>query len=151
MGAQMAALKQQADKEHSEFEKEWRELGRLVENDKRMKEFMRQKVRNAETKINETQKDDTQKKKLVKSMSDTQKSQLAINANQEKVATFEEAFARIQAATGICDIDDLVQTFIYGEDQNFGLFKYNNLLSADIEKLEQQISDHKEEYVTLSG
>merc|ERR1712086_1030223 len=44
--AQMAALKQQADKEHTEFEKEWRELGKLVENDKKMKEFMRQKVRN---------------------------------------------------------------------------------------------------------
>ena len=26
--AQMAALKQQADKEHAEFEKEWRELGK---------------------------------------------------------------------------------------------------------------------------
>merc|ERR1712203_1187443 len=43
--AQMAALKQQADKEHAEFEKEWRELGKLIENDKKMKEFMRQKVR----------------------------------------------------------------------------------------------------------
>merc|ERR1719313_1177260 len=46
--AQMAALKQQADKEHGEFEKEWKELGRLIENDKRMKEFMRQKVRGAQ-------------------------------------------------------------------------------------------------------
>merc|ERR1711977_221678 len=44
--AQMAALRQQADKEHAEFEKEWRELGKLIENDKKMKEFMRQKVRN---------------------------------------------------------------------------------------------------------
>merc|ERR1712054_551244 len=43
--AQMAALKQQADKEHAEFEKEWRELGRLIENDKKMKEFMRQRHR----------------------------------------------------------------------------------------------------------
>merc|ERR1712060_611329 len=64
--AQMASLKQQADKEHSEFEKEWRELGRLIENDKRMKEFMRQKVRNAEAKVNESQKDDTIKKKSTK-------------------------------------------------------------------------------------
>merc|ERR1711977_719327 len=46
--AQMAALKQQADKEHAEFEKEWTELGRLIENDKKMKEFMRSKVRNRE-------------------------------------------------------------------------------------------------------
>merc|ERR1712164_95780 len=42
--AQMAALKQQADKEHAEFEKEWTELGRL-KNDKKMKEFMRQRHR----------------------------------------------------------------------------------------------------------
>merc|ERR1719217_1459460 len=42
---QMAQLKQQAEKEHQEFEKEWRDLGRLIENDKRMKEFMRQKER----------------------------------------------------------------------------------------------------------
>merc|ERR1719337_621096 len=46
--AQMAALKQQADKEHAEFEKEWRELGKLIENDKKMKEFMRSKVRSKE-------------------------------------------------------------------------------------------------------
>merc|ERR1712113_1145508 len=117
-----------------------------------MKEFTRQKVRSAEAKISESQKDDTHKKKATKGIADaTQKSQLAITANQERVATFEEAFARIQAATGICDIDELVQTFINGEDQNYGLFKYNNLLSADIEKLEQQIADYKEEYVTLSG
>merc|ERR1712203_841621 len=44
--AQMTSLKQQADKEHQEFEKEWKELGRLIENDKKMKEFMRQKERN---------------------------------------------------------------------------------------------------------
>merc|ERR1712072_1601730 len=47
--AQMAALKQQADKEHAEFEKEWTELGRLIENDKKMKEFMRQRHRQQES------------------------------------------------------------------------------------------------------
>merc|ERR1712060_719980 len=43
--AQMANLKVQADKEHTEFEKEWRELGELIENDKKMKEHMRKQVR----------------------------------------------------------------------------------------------------------
>merc|ERR1712039_33342 len=46
--AQMANLKVQADKEHVEFEKEWKELGKLIENDKRLKEFMRTKVRGAD-------------------------------------------------------------------------------------------------------
>merc|ERR1712072_331431 len=75
----------------------------------------------------------------------------AITGTQEKVVTYEEAFSKIQAATGICDIDELVQNFINAEDQNFTLFKYNNELSADIEKLEQQIADYKEEYTGLSG
>eukprot|EP00438_Fugacium_kawagutii_P016659 Skav229369 [mRNA] locus=scaffold584:72091:74583:- [translate_table: standard] len=51
----------------------------------------------------------------------------------------------IRAATGICDIDQLVQNFIDAEDTNFSLFKYNNELSAEIEKLEQQIAEFKEE------
>merc|ERR1719277_314233 len=45
--AQMAALKQQADREHAEFEKEWRELGKLIQNDKKMKDFMKTMVKSA--------------------------------------------------------------------------------------------------------
>merc|ERR1740127_163843 len=87
----------------------------------------------------------------MKSGFDTAKSQVAVTSNQEKIAQHEEAFSKIQAATGICDIDELVQNFINAEDQNFTLFKYNNELSADMEKLEQQIVEYKEEYTGLSG
>merc|ERR1712187_73031 len=97
-------------------------------------------------------KDDEQaRKKITKNAWNTAASLVTINSSQEKVLQKEEQFARIQAATGICDIDELVQNFIHAEDQNFSLFKYNNELSADIEKLEQQISEYREEYVALSG
>merc|ERR1740138_349389 len=153
--AQMAALKQQADKEHAEFEKEWRELGKLIENDKKMKEFMRQKVRSKEegklAVTNNSEEDKLRKNRSMKSGFDTAKSQVAVTSHQDQIITYEEAFSKIQAATGICDIDDLVQNFINAEDQNYTLFKYNNELSADIEKLEQNIQDFKEEHVQLSG
>jgi chromosome segregation ATPase len=152
--AQMASLKQQADKEHAEFEKEWRELGRLIENDKRMKEFMRTKAKQTtDNKVGElTQaQEDRHRKKITRNAWDTAKHLVTITANQEKAETFETAFERIQKATGICDIDELVQNFIHAEDQNFSLFKYNNELSADIEKLEQQMTEYREEYVALSG
>jgi DNA repair exonuclease SbcCD ATPase subunit len=153
--AQMAALKQQADKEHAEFEKEWRELGKLIENDKKMKEFMRQKVRSRveEPKSLADTSGTARSVRPAKSTFESSKSLVAItsNSNQDQIASYEEAFSKIQAATGICDIDDLVQNFINAEDQNYTLFKYNNELSADIEKLEQQITDYKEEYVSLSG
>merc|ERR1719460_2632303 len=154
---QMAALKQQADKEHSEFEKEWKELGRLIENDKKMKEFMRQKERSrndeesavkGDLSVDEEQK---LKKKVTKSAWGIAKDKAAINVSMEKVQTFEEAFAKIQAATGISDIDELVQNFINAEDQNFSLFNYANELSGDIEKLEAQISELKGELEQLKG
>merc|ERR1712070_1344614 len=71
--------------------------------------------------------------------------------NVEKVQVYEEAFAKIQAATGISDIDELVQNFVNAEDQNFSLFNYANELSGDIEKLEAQISELKEELEQLKG
>jgi len=147
--AQMASLKQQADKEHAEFEKEWRELGRLIENDKRMKEFMRGKVRGADKAANENKEDS--RKKITRNAWDTAKSLVTINTNQDRVTQLEEAFARIQAATGICDIDELVQNFVNAEDTNFSLFNYNNLLRVEIEKLEENITNYRDEYVALSG
>ena len=36
-------LKEEAEKEQQDFEKEWNELGKLIEQDKRMKEFIRQR------------------------------------------------------------------------------------------------------------
>ncbi len=38
---EMAALKHQADKEQVEFEKEWKELGKMIEQDRKMKDFMK--------------------------------------------------------------------------------------------------------------
>merc|ERR1719399_885521 len=152
--AQMAALKQQADKEHQEFEKEWKELGRLIENDKKMKEFMRQRHKQQESDQKgdlTAQQEDAMKKKVTKNAWGIAKDKAAINLNIEKVQSYEEEFAKIQAATGISDIDELVQVFINAEDQNFSLFNYANELSGDIEKLEQQIGEYKAELETLKG
>merc|ERR1719498_1287979 len=113
---------------------------------------MRQKVRNrTEESKADTISAATKSVRPTNSITETSKSMVAATSNQDQINSYEEAFSKIQAATGICDIDELVQNFINAEDTNFTLFKYNNELSADIEKLEQQIADYKEEYVSLSG
>jgi len=147
----MAALKNQADKEHAEFEKEWKELGRLIENDKKMKEFIKQRVKGASDTIKPGAKDATDRHAVTAKPAETPMDMNIKALDQEKIAAHEESFMKIQAATGIDNIDKLVQTFQEYEDTNFSLFKYNNELSADIEKLEQQIAECKEEYITLSG
>jgi len=150
--AQMAALKQQADKEHAEFEKEWTELGRLIENDKKMKEFMRQRHRQQEGEQRgdlSQEQEEKMKKKVTSSAWGIAKDKATINSHIEKIQSYEEAFAKIQAATGISDVDELVQNFIDGEDQNFTVFNFTTGQNDEIEKLEQQIQEYKTELEQL--
>jgi predicted nucleic acid-binding Zn-ribbon protein len=69
----------------------------------------------------------------------------------EKAESYEEAFAKIEAATGIHDIEVLVKNFIQAEEKNFALFKFVNELSNEIENLEQQISDMQMEMEQYKG
>lgn len=55
------------------------------------------------------------------------------------MASYEEAFAKIQEATGIADTEELVTAFINVEDQNFSLFNFVNEMNQEIEKLEEQV------------
>jgi chaperonin cofactor prefoldin len=49
------------------------------------------------------------------------------------------------------DIDQLVQTFISAEDQNFSLFNYANDLSSQIEKMEESIFTTNQEIKQYQG
>ena len=72
---------------------------------------------------------------------------VSAQASLERVQNFEEAFNKIKAATGITDINELVNTFIANEDQNFSLFNYVNEQNNEIEKLEEQMQALNEEEV----
>jgi len=153
--AEMAALKQQADKEQQEFETEWKELGKMIEQDRKMKDFMkkeREKLSLQEHRGDMTvEQEQTLKKKVLRGNWGIAKDKASIHASMEKVQSYEEAFAKIQAATGISDIDELVTTFINAEDQNFALFNYVNELNSECEKLEEQIADIKSEIEKYKG
>lgn len=76
---------------------------------------------------------------------------MALKANLEKVQSFEEAFQQIKQATGIDNIDELVQAFIDAEDQNFSLFNYVNELNNEVEKLEEQITEIRADIEKYKG
>eukprot|EP00968_Pinguiococcus_pyrenoidosus_P021803 scaffold2923_cov313-Pinguiococcus_pyrenoidosus.AAC.11 len=68
-----------------------------------------------------------------------------VETSEKRVQNFEEAFNKIRAATGIQDVEELVRTFIKNEDQNFSLFNYVNEQTNDLEKLEEEIQQLREE------
>ena len=61
------------------------------------------------------------------------------------VVNSDEALARIQAATGITRIEDLVEAFVTAEDQSFSMFNFVNELNQEAERLEEQaVALHQE-------
>lgn len=69
----------------------------------------------------------------------------------EKLQYYEEAFQRVQAATGIGDVDELVTKLLEAEEQNFSLFNYVNELNAEIEQLEQLVVENQAEVERHKG
>mmetsp|Transcript_28641 Transcript_28641/g.50928 ORF Transcript_28641/g.50928 Transcript_28641/m.50928 type:complete len:511 (-) Transcript_28641:35-1567(-) len=149
----MEELKKKAEEEQEEFEKEWRELGRLIEQDRKMKDFIKQRESN--TAISDAGAEDAEEQELRRQVAKSAwaigRDKASIKASMDKVRLYEEAFSKIQAATGITDIDELVRTFVEAEKHNYSLFNYVNELSNEMEKLEQQIVEIKAEIERYKG
>merc|ERR1711990_99021 len=98
--SEMAALKAQADKEQQEFEAEWKELGKMIEQDRKMKDFMkkeREKLSQQEHRGDMTVEEEAKlKKKVLRGTWGIAKDKASIHASMEKVQSYEEAFAKIQ-------------------------------------------------------
>ena len=70
--------------------------------------------------------------------------------SQTKVKSYEEAFAKIEDATGLSNVEDVVTKFLEAEDKNFSLFNYVNELNSEIERLELMIGETKGEIEKVS-
>ena len=147
----MAMLKMQADREQKTFESEWKDLGKMIESDRKMKELMRQREKAGIGQNGKIDDEDKLRKKIFKQNAGIQKDKAAQQAMLQKVLSYEEAFAKIQASTGISDIDELVTTFIDAEDKNFSLFNYVNELNNEVESLEEKIAATRKEIEQYRG
>jgi DNA repair exonuclease SbcCD ATPase subunit len=152
---EVAAIEQANRKEQEEFENQMIELGRMLDTELRLpntiganENAVQQSMKRGAS-LGEFAKSTASpgspgaKRTLTRSATTTL---LGGEASiQERVQNFEEAFNKIKAATGIRDIDELVRTFIKHEDHNFSLFNYVNEQNNEIERLEDQIQQLRED------
>lgn len=47
----------------------------------------------------------------------------------------DEAFTQIKESSGIIDIEEIMNTFIKSEEQNYSLYNYVDLLSSEMDNL----------------
>eukprot|EP00891_Asterochloris_glomerata_P006953 jgi/Astpho2/6953/e_gw1.00107.209.1_t len=143
--AEMAVLKLQSDKEQTMCEAEWKHLTQLLDADRQ------QRVSACFVTAARCHHCRRNPRAYYAGESTIAKEKAATNSSMNQVQHYGEAFAKIQDATGIKDIDKLVERFMEAEDANFSLFNYVNEVNAEVEKLEDQIGDIKAEIDKYRG
>ena len=131
--AEVDAIKMLNKKEKEAFEEQILEIGRILEEDVRAL-ALKQATDHARLLTGESKKGIKPSK-----LEHVGRDKATLKLSKERVQNFEEAFRKISAATGIDDVDELVEAFIANEEHNFSLYSYANEQSNEIERLEEQI------------
>lgn len=141
---ELKETKKKAEKELENFGRDWQELEKIIEKESNINGFL--ETNEVKGNEKEEEKDD-----LTKAPIPIIKDKALIKQSVKMVEQYEEAFRKIEEATGITDIEALVNTFIEAEKHNYSLFNYVNELANEIEKLEKQIAQIKQDIEEYKG
>ncbi|XP_072888109.1 coiled-coil domain-containing protein 114 isoform X1 [Hemitrygon akajei] len=129
----MLQLKEKGEKDLSLHAAEMKELQRVIDHDKKLKEFMGIKAQEHPSEhealhgtYKQEQDDPARKRK---------------DPKEETIEMYEAVFQQIRALTGEDNLDAMVTMFVEVEDRNFALFNYVNEQNSKIEKLQEEIAE----------
>jgi chromosome segregation ATPase len=125
--ARMSALRERSEKELQESTMELKELNRVLEQERKLKEFMGVKGRDRAKDLNDAAKARKDKGEA------KERPEVVINQ-------YEAVFTQLKEVCGIEDTSELTDRFIETEDRNFSLFNLVNELNTNIESLKEQIT-----------
>lgn len=127
------ALREKAEKESQSYQGELRELDRILEQDRKLKDFM--SVKQAEREpmnIIPPKRPKRDQTRNIRNSSD---------GLSDSVENYETFLSQLRALTQIEDVHEIVKRFTTVDDQNFSLFNYVNEVNKDIEKLQEEIAE----------
>jgi hypothetical protein len=164
--SELAQLKAYASKELNSFDETFKELDELLEEDRKMKDSIRQRMLeqskmkrdslpkspglNSEDEASPGGRKKTKKGALSSAVSAPDLTRMSASEDTPK-ENYEEAFNKIKTATNMSDVNALVNKFVHSEDVNFSLFNYVNELNNEIEKLEEAREELKVEITRVKG
>lgn len=129
--AKMVLMRDKEDKDKMQLNSELKELIRVIDHDKKLKEFMKIKTQ-------ERQEDEEliswRRKKEQEALEKRKKEK-----EEHSVEAYESKFKEIEQITGETDLDKLVDKFIQVENKNYALFNFVNELNNQVEFLQEQI------------
>ena len=153
--AQIARLKTAAEDEQAAFVEEWQQLGDTVDNDRKHKRGFPATAGREGVFVGQDGEPQDEvayyKKQIARALWQIAWEKAKQEVSLNKVNVYEKAFERIKKATGITEVADLVDSFMAAEEQNFSLYRFNDELSREIEKMELDIQKIRDEKAVLMG
>lgn len=136
----MAALRERSEKEEKQYHVDIKELTRVHEHDRKLKNFMA---------IKGQEKKDLQ---ATQTLGKTKKTETREEdgSPEERLARLEALFEKIQAETKVASLDQAVDRFMQGEAGNFSAFNYVTELNSSIEQLQEKIAEQRGKAETAS-
>ncbi|XP_033642648.1 coiled-coil domain-containing protein 63-like [Asterias rubens] len=135
--AKMILLKEKADKDCAQHQQEMKELQRIIDHDRKLREFMTVKSKERE--------EDELLVALRQKREAEEGEKLRRERQEDSIEAYEAAFQRISQITKETDLNKLVHKFIQVEDRNFALFNYVNEQNNEIEVQQDQIAEIQDE------
>jgi len=127
-----------------DFDTKWRELDNMMDSEEKRRRQVRAKIEQEEQRKKSKVDDDAEQKKHLEELT------AKYEESKADVQRFEEAFENLKEATGLKNIDELVQTFLEAEEQNFKLFNFLNELNQEEEKLVEEVNKISAEAVEVA-
>ena len=139
----IAAFRSEIMKNQIEFDGEWRRLDdAMEEEEERRRKLVKARIEEEAKRSKTTEEDAAQKAQL-------QELTTKYKASRADIERFEEAYRRLQEATHIKDIDELIQTFLEAEEHNFKLFSFLGGLNREEEQLAVEVAALRQELASL--
>ncbi|XP_078415334.1 coiled-coil domain-containing protein 114 [Cetorhinus maximus] len=129
----MQQLKEKAEKDLALHAAEMKELQRVIDHDRKLKEFTGIKTQER------SNEDETLHGAYKREHGDAARKRK--DAKEETVEMYEAALQQIRELTGEDNLNVLVEKFIEVEDRNFALFNYINEQNSEVERLQEEIAD----------
>lgn len=98
------------------------------------KDFANKTLKRTQERIEQLDTQTILKRRLQKIILNNKEKVKVIDQYQRNMKIIDDAFSQIKEATGITDIEEIMNTFIKSEEQNYSLFNYVDLLTSEIDR-----------------
>eukprot|EP01062_Namystynia_karyoxenos_P067192 TRINITY_DN61083_c0_g1_i1.p1 TRINITY_DN61083_c0_g1~~TRINITY_DN61083_c0_g1_i1.p1 ORF type:complete len:627 (+),score=302.97 TRINITY_DN61083_c0_g1_i1:90-1883(+) len=137
-GVELKHLRESAEKDIQQYEEHFKELDLMIEANKNLEKSIKN-MRNQSSRAATAKSDDEDELASTRKRKEKGQKQEQEQEPEVRTVNYQEIVDQLKEATGIQDMEVLLQKFVKAEEQNFSMYNFVNELNDEIEREEKDI------------